>query len=372
MMLMDILRKIGIGICALLLGPTLIIASSAFAFQRTVGNPDYVKTTLGDGKIYEAVGSQIKLQTQNEGENQPKFVKKALKNATDSTVLKEVIESGIDNVFAFLKGDIKVEEISIDITPVTSVLDKELITQLKSEIDKLPTCSGTQAPTSSDPTKANCIPKGTNEDKFATQAIDDILGEEGILADNKLTLQDIQTVGQSGGQQSADIENLNQSLNQIASLYQLSRWLTPFSILLSLLFSAAIILLSKSRLHGVRRAGWIILLNGLLLFFISLVANFGAQTFIPQASGISLLGDTIQGIAKTIISDVTKYNKIIGIVFFIIGLAMTIVSSILIKKHAKDRPEADLKDSEASIDKSVSKAVEQEPKKEPPIKDKES
>src|SRR5690554_6436806 len=75
---MNRLRKFGLWLSALIVGPAVITAIVSFTFTRTIGSPDYVKQTFADVKIYEALGNFLQAQAKQSSKDENTTIQTAL------------------------------------------------------------------------------------------------------------------------------------------------------------------------------------------------------------------------------------------------------------------------------------------------------
>lgn len=333
---MDTLRKISLWLCGILLGPFVLLGVAALAFTQTIGNPEYLKQTLAEATIYEAIGKQIRVQSSKEiSAKDEARVNKALAAATTSQNMQQVTEGSIDQVFKFLNGERQAEELSIDITPITKKLNGELGKQIEEQLDiEIKKCKKLQRSGAA----VDCSELQVQK-KDVDKLVDEAFGKDGVLADGNLTLGDIEQL--SGNEKNPQNPSLADTLQLLASLYQLARIGIVICSVLALGCIAGIILLSLDRLRGVRRVGSILLINGALLVVTSVVGIFlsqkGAGAFTNPSENLT---NAVGVAGSKVVTDFALYNRNLGIIILVIGIITTAISWILIKKHTPKTPEA--------------------------------
>ncbi|GEM_PF-3199281 len=322
-MLMDTLRKITIGLCALLLGPVLFSGIVLFGVNQTIGNAEYVKQTFRRAEVFPALGKQISVA--QSGENK-KGAEAAIKVTADAQTMQAVGDQAVNSLFGFLQGNTPAQEISVDITPLTKNLDKELVKEVQTQLKKdIKNCKAGQQTSP----ELNCEQLKTQLEQ-ADGIVKNILGENGALADGKLSLGDLQQM--SGNNNAGQTQETIQTLQNLSTLYRIAQWGVAICGVLSVILISLIIVLSRVKLLAVRRVGTILLLNGLLIVVALFVVRL-IRGYIPD-SGTEDLASALTQAGGFMAVDIAARTMIAGGILFVIGLGAIIVSSILLKKQS--------------------------------------
>lgn len=337
---MEFLRKFGLWLSGLLLIPLLLYAIFTFIFLQTIGSATYIKSTLQETSVYEAFGvyAQEQLKTSPDLKNNTQ-VKKALKAALQEKNTRAVVEDTVDQTFLVLNGDLAANEMVINISPVTDAFQTSLETQLKSTLKSLPTCTTfaeAQAQTA-DPFNATCLPPGVSTNQLTEQALTEVLYQNKTFKTGEIkpfvknSAQEKDTNGQASAQTETDPK---EGLELLGTMYRLSKIMMPIMALLSIVAVTGLILLSRPRLAGVKRAGWLLAITGLLMTVTSFFLGQIARNFARERTDTNSLAAAGEDAGRLLAIDATNLALIIGVILLIIGLAMTITSMIYLKKRA--------------------------------------
>ncbi len=324
----ETLRKFSLGILATLLGLCVVVGIPSFSFYRTVGNPEYLKSALSEANVYGAISDQL-VESAQSGDTDPQ-VALALKKAADSSTTKSVVEGGIDGIFGFLTGKTSLDDIALDISPITDRLSDQLAKAYKSSLSELPKCKPGQAPTGSGALELSCKPANLNTTELVNEALLKAEKNNPVLEDGKLSLADIQNGG--GHKSNSSNKELSDNLNRLAILYRWSHFIAPDALIVGLLSATGIVLLSSTRWKGLRRAGWTLAANGTIIAIAAWVTSIVMRRVVPQPDKSQVLAVAAQDTVKKIVLDLSSINFRLGLLVLVLGLAVGIPAAILYKK----------------------------------------
>ncbi len=355
---MEGFRKFGLWLSALIVGPAAVTAIIAFAFAQTMGSAGYVKQTFAEAKVYESLGNFLATEAEKSAAGGTTTVQEALAKTATEDRLKVLVEQTVDQAYAVLDGDIMAKDFSVDITELKNEFVKNLDNDLTKELTSLPACNYANQPTSSDITEYSCLPTGADVDKLVAAAQEEALASSEFFESGEIGINNFEsTESQDQTNSEQATQNPVDSFQQIADLYQLSKLVLPIAAGFAVLSAIGVVVLSKSRLKGGRRLGVLLLGNAIVLAVISFITRTLAQNFpINNAEGTLLLPATAFELAgQNIAIDFATMTTQFGLGLFMIGLAITIIMSLLIAKY-----EPKTKDTDLSNDKPA-------PAKEPPL-----
>jgi hypothetical protein len=345
---MNGLRKFGLWSAGLLFAPLLFLALAGFVFHQTVGDQEYVKTTLIKADIYGSIEAFATRQINQNEEyaNQP-VVQNALSAAVSEENLRPVVEDGLNQVFLVLNKEVAPSELNVDLTPITDTFVATLETTATQALGELPTCTTIEASLAfeENPLEASCIPPGVEPSAAVEQSMQEFLKENDVLSSGSI---DLDSLGDNDTQQGTqEVQPANTSdpqpqelLGHAANGYQQSKLLFPIASILLILAVVGLVVLSRPKLKGVQRAGWLTLVNGLIVTIISFVLHGLASGFaVERAETNGSLSAVFEDTGRFIVLDMASMGRIIGIVLFVLGLAAAVTATILLKKRTPKDPE---------------------------------
>ncbi len=303
----------------------------AFCLMRTVGSPDYVKQTFNEIRLYEAVGNQLASGVTASTEDAT--VQRALASALTEERLKVVVEQSVDQAYAVLNGDIQAKEFSVDITKAKEEFLRHFDNDLTQQLTRLPPCNFANLPTSTDVLSYSCLPTGADINMIVAEAQKEALAQNELLNTGAVNIHNIDT-SPTDENAPPTADDLAASFQQAADMYQLSKLLLPVSAGFALLSAVGVIVLSRSRLRGVRRVGALVLGNALVLAVFAFIGRALAQNFpINNAEGTIMPVTAFELAGQRIAIDLLTITLKLSLVLFIFGLALVLLMSALITKN---------------------------------------
>lgn len=341
--IMNGLRKFGLWLSALVIGPALLIAVVAFSVTRTLGNPAYVKQTFAEVKVYQALGNFLQAEAEKSAGSDNPTVQKALAKTATTERLQTISEQAVDQAYAVLNGDIHATDFSVDITEFKQAFLQNLDNDLTKQLAELPACSFANPPTSTDILASSCLPTGADIDKIVAQAKQQTVSENELLQAGAVDLTNISNpqaqAALNGQTTAADSAQISEQFQQLADVYQQSKLVLPIAAGVGVISALGVVLLSQSRLRGGRRLGVLLLGNGLVLVVLSFVARMLGQNFpINTGEGTLLPATAFELAGQTIVIDLATLIMQLSLAVFVIGLGITVLVSVMISKQ-KPKPE---------------------------------
>lgn len=330
---MNGLKKFGLGISVALFGPLFLLSVFSIAFNRTLGDQEYTKQVIESAGFYSSVGETIKSQAVGEAGTDP-IIESALNSAVSGENLQNTLEPLLDGTYGWLSGETQQPEFSLAIEPIKANFQESLRAGLQARASSLPTCASYGQLQGEDIFTYTCIPPGTDVNATINDAVTRITNNasvfsDEVVADGTVSTEEAQDLGINDPTQ-----NLPNTLPQLYQFLAKGQW---FFIAGALLATISTVLLSLTWLHGLRKLGVLLLINGLLVLVIGLVMSFIVGSLIPTTS-VEVTESTVNAIEKTskaILGDNASVLKLVGIISTLIGVAAVITSSVLLGKRKK-------------------------------------
>lgn len=269
-MLMQMLRKIFLSICAGILGFSLVALAWSHSLSATLRNQETVRSWLADSGVYEEIGSNVVDQmAQKAGDDlaavaENDELQQIAADALDSTnILQESIEQLLDNTYVWLEGGDPPRALSIDFSEASHQLAQGLGEYASKRAAGLPVCGPTQTMAminNYDIWTAPCRPAQVSAVQIGDNAREEVLRSINV-SDTNVEAGNI--FGSNDGNPP----------EQIRQAYQISRWMPLLFASLAIGSALAIVFVSSSRSKGLGRAGWTTILSGIIIglsaFFVS-------------------------------------------------------------------------------------------------------
>lgn len=330
------LKKFGLVVSVGLFGPLFLLSIFSFAFNRTLGSQDYTKQTIKEAGFYAAVGETIKTQA-GAGQGTDPLVVSALQSAVSGDNLQNTLEPLIDGTYDWLSGVTQQPKFSLAIEPLKANFQKSLTAALQSRATSLPACSRAVRLTGEDIFTYNCIPPGTDVTAVINDAVTKISNNasvfsDEVVADGTVSAEEAQNLG---------INDPTQNLpNTLPRLYQfLSKGLW-FFVVGTILTAVGVVLLSLTKLHGLRKLGVLLVINGVGVLVAGLLMGYLVSTLIPTAAveATDAAVNAIKQASKIILADNAAVLKIVGLASTALGGVGIITSTILINRNKAPAP----------------------------------
>lgn len=338
-MFMDILRKLAIGLLALI----LFSASQGMAWAdvagRTLRDRDTVKEWLESSSFYDnlvpAILENAKVETDGQDSELPlgdPALQAKINGVLNADFLRSSSSEIVDGVYNWLEGKSVKPDFNIDLTQTRRDLAAAVGSYAVERAATLPAC--TTVPADFDPLTAECRPPGVTDQMITAQVENSLLNNEEFLPEQQLTADNL-------GDNSQAFEN-NQGGQAVKRVYSLGRFAVPILGLITGLALLGTVLLHKHRPTGLKRAGGILLTSAVILGI-----GFGLLFLVPDRlnSYATARVNTENEAARTLISRLTDtvagdIRGVIGIyalVFGLLGLALLVAGFSWNKQTASEK-----------------------------------
>lgn len=337
------MRKAALVIITPLLTASLFGIAVDFGLLRVAGQPDSVKNLISGSGIYnDIVKSALDQAAKSGGTDSALFSSPVVANAANKAFSPQFLQTStnqaIDGIYRWLEGKTPTPDFKINLTGAKTNFAEYVGQAAEEGATRLPRCSITtlsslSSSSLSDPLNADCLPPGITPAEVGAQARSQILNAQGFMDNPTITASDLK-----GSAPNQTI--FTDQLKQLPVSYRLAKQTPYILILLSLLLSAAVVFLYADRLKGLRHAGIIVLLVGLVLLALaaglSTISHRAIQPAINTNS--SLIQADIQRLVNELVRSAEHTLEIFGAIYGIGGLA-AIIAPPFIRRKAEKQPE---------------------------------
>lgn len=332
-MLMQGLKKFGLVVAVGLFGPLFLLSVFSLAFTRTIGNRDYTKQAVQSAGLYTAVGETIKNEALgSEGATDP-LITAALQSALSGDQLQNTLEPLIDGTYGWLGGETQQPQFTLAIEPLKANFQQGLTASLQARAASLPACT-TAAPTGDDVFTYSCIPPGTDVNALITDAVTKISNNasvfsDEVVADGTVSTEEAQDLG---------INDPTQNLpDELPKLYQFLNNGFWFFVAGTLLAGVGTVLLSLTWLHGLRKLGVLLVVNGAFTLVTGLILSWVVSSIIPTTSieSTEAAVNALQQASKIILADNASMFKLVGLAAAVLGVIAIVTSTMFLRKDKK-------------------------------------
>jgi len=332
------MKKIGLVLSIVLFGPLFLLSVFSYTFNHTLGDREYTKHAIVEAGFYTAVGETIKTQALG-GDDADPLVNNALQSAVSGENLQKTLEPLIDGIYGWLDGTTDQPQFSLAIEPLKADFQQSLTASLKARAGDLPVCRGPVPTSGEDIFSYNCLPRGTDINTVVNDAVSQVTNNASVFSD------EIVSDGSVNAQEAQDLgindptQNLPDTLPNLFQFLTNGQW---WFIAGTLLTAVGIVLLSLTWLHGIRKLGILLLINGLAVLVLGLILGYIVSTLVPTTS-VEATDSTVNALeqaSKIILKDNASRLKVIGLVPTILGVIGIVASSILIHKKKLVQPVA--------------------------------
>lgn len=330
MLVMNGLKKFGLVVSVMLFGPLFLLSVFSVTFSRTLGDQNYTKQTIAQAGFYTAVGETITTQAIGEAGGEP-LITEALQSAVSGDKIQTTLEPLIDSTYVWLGGDVERPEFKLQIEPIKANFEQSLTATLQARAASLPPCSQANPPTGGDIYSINCIPPDTDVNAAIADAVTKVgsnasLFSDEVVADGVVNTDEAAELGVNDPTQ-----DLPKALPWFYQFLTNGMW---FFIGGAILAAIGIMLLSRDWLHGLRKLGVLLIVNGFGVLVIGLIMHYAVSSLIPATSvdATESIINALQQASKVVMADNAEILKSMGGLSLIIGVSSIVVSSIVIKK----------------------------------------
>jgi hypothetical protein len=191
-MLMHIVKKILVGLFALLLSTGLFMTVLVWQVKLTAGDPTWVKEWVSGAGTYEKLVNSLSKSIDKTQENSlplddPELLK-AVESAFPPEFLKSTSEKFIDGLESWLNGN-QAATVELDLTNAKVTLADNLGEVAKNKLTGLPTCAIPPESPDIDVFRATCLPVGADIESLSNSIRENINDGQDILKDPVISVK---------------------------------------------------------------------------------------------------------------------------------------------------------------------------------------
>jgi hypothetical protein len=342
MTLMDILKKIGLGI----LSPLFIILLFATAFDigfvRTATHPGTVKKLVAESGIYDSVIPNVLQQTKSIQTSvgtisaSDPAIQSAANSAISPQFVKQNTETAIDSVYKWLDGSIAQPDFKIDLSSAKANFADSVASGVQQRLGSLPACTTAQSVALTaggqfDAINAPCLPRGVTPESAAAQVKDSIVGSKDFLDQTNLSAANIKN---EGSNQSV----FNDQLKQAPKQYQKAKKTPLILSILTILTGAGIVFLSSTWRKGLRHIGINLVVIGVLMLIFSWGLNRAVSTKVVPKIKVDnvVLQQDIRNLATDITQQIDKNYWFFGGLYTVLGAG--VIAAVELHRRKSSQP----------------------------------
>lgn len=340
---MEFVRKFALVLISPLLVILLFNLAATTSVTQVATKPAKVKSIISGAGIYDSVVPALldeagKVQRAGEEVSlQNSAARQAAEQTFDPQFIKQQTESFIDSMYAWLEGETPLPDFQLDLSAKKADFAANLAKAAQDKLAALPICpAGTPPSFDVDPFTATCRPVGLDPAAEAAAIEQNILSGSGFLDHPVITANTIKQEGE-GRSVFAD------QLKGLPEIYQKVE-LAPYVLgVLALLLAMAIVLLSSTKAKGLRRAGIIFLMVGVIVLAISFATNRVVDEGLKQvALQNAVLDDKAKVLIKKVVQDASLTYRIFGGVYAVLGVLAIGGGMYLARRHPEPEDKDDL------------------------------
>jgi hypothetical protein len=367
---MQIARRLALALLGGLLAVSLLGTTGSHLANATIRDRETVKRWLSTSGLYDGLINTVLDESRGAiSANVPlddARVRSIANQAFDGSIVQENAEKLIDGTYAWLEGEAAQPSFRLDLGAAKQELASNLGNYATERAASLPRCSAAEskqlASGSVDVFSASCLPLGVTPEQIGEQLRGEVLRDDQFLSDGAVTNDGLKVTRDGRELSLAEIPELQ----RLQDLFRLGRLLPYVFGVLGIASFVGIVFLSSGKRAGLRRAGGITLVNGLLVGFSWLILDRSASWLgdmtaerVGQGSFDPTIARNLVGVIR---EDIGGILLTYALVYLGIGLA-----ALLIATYFKRQPRITTKheDPSGSEDDLASKAKEQDTKKEP-------
>jgi hypothetical protein len=337
----------------------LVGISLATSLDVSLTHQTKIENWINQSTLYANIESSIVSQAQKSIENNvaggssisSSTVQQAAKSAFSQVFLQKAVHSVLNSNYLWLEGKTTTPDFKVDVSGAklqfaTQIADEAVLTHF----NNLPACTTTQSLQlqSANPLLLSCRPTGISAASVATQVTQQLANSSDFLSTPVITASTINLNGSKNG------TVYYTRFSRAPTIYQAIQKLPLILGIASAVLLLAVIYCSRSRRRGIRRAGFVLLLAGILLIADKLVADFGfnqVKDRLFNGFNNSQIQQSVTSVAHNLESELTKINLWFGVAYVL--LAVILFSGLIAtRKPRKKRPAiADKPDKQPQIQK---------------------
>jgi hypothetical protein len=337
-------RKGIVLLLSLFLLVTLLGTALSTSANVTLGKPDKIETYLAKSKLYDHFVAYVADQaSKSEGGDQTgsvslndAVVQAAARSSFPPQLIQQGVNGFIDANYAWLEGKTTIPQFRIDLSAAKETFAQKVGRHVKTYTASLPVCAtaaAAQQQINVDPLSAACRPQGVDPATVGAQVTKRLSTTGDFLSDPVITANAINPKGNKQDQP------YYQKLSQLPKAYRLGTKLPYILSALSVLLALGIVFIALSRRRGLRRAGMVLVLAGVILIVSKFVSDYAlkkAETQVFNTASVGQLQKSLTDFAHQVQASLVKINLWFGIAFLL--LALIIFGVLLATRNKNGKP----------------------------------
>ncbi len=331
------LKKITVVFALFVYTAVLIGFSASVMVNQTIGKQEFVQSTLTEANIYQPLRDKIRefVVTSDDFEENELYLAALDKTLTTDTV-ERLANEEITQFYGYLRGELPEYTPAINIEPLTQQFKGHIESSLIERLESLPECSQFLQPTTTNPLLIECVPPGVPIEPLVQVAVAAELADNELFSQKNIDLTEIADTQQVVGDATADQE-IAQAIesNELSTGYQRSQFMPWVAALLAVILGVVAVLLSSSKIKGLRNLAWATITAGLCIIALgrSVLYNrrrLGGSVASGDNTSLNIAAEQVLSITLASMSGILV---IIGAIFSALGVIALITSLRIIKKN---------------------------------------
>jgi hypothetical protein len=336
--LMDVLRKLALGILSPLFITLLFATAFDVGFVRTATHPAAVKQIISESGLYDSLVPNVLRQTKSIETPVGSFstsdpaIAKAANQAVTPQYIKQNAESAIDNIYQWLDGKVAQPTFKFDLSGPKNSLADSVAALTQQRLSGLPACTNAQSlqilqSGQLDVNSINCLPKGVTPESAAAQ-VKASVASAGTLDDIDLSAASIKGSDNQPVFQQKGIKDVPKQYRRAKK--------TPLILsALTILAGAGIVFLSKTWQKGLRHVGINLVVIGVVMLAFSYVINRAVSTKVVPKIRVdnAIFQQDIRNLVTDLTQRVDKNYWFFGGLYTVVGAGSIAAAEFFHRKN---------------------------------------
>ncbi len=332
---MHILRRMIVILLVILLPFLLLLTVNDFGLTKTFSNPTQIKKIVADSGLYKNIVSAVLNQaakTSASNNNSVSLADSTVKSAATTILSPQFVQQSTENVidgtFDWLNGKVSQPDFRIDLSSQKTEFASLVAKNAQQVASTLPRCTNAQSEaiysqgSNFDVFGAICLPAGTTPELVASNVQAQLVNNQNFLKNTLITANSLNKSG------SSNQPIFTGKLKKAPMIYQ---WLKRTPLILSLLvvlMVSGVIFISNNRRKGLRLAGIVLTVMGVITLIYSWSVNYAVtKKILPKINISNLTIKTdVQSIAVRVTHTIDKYYWIFGVIYLALGVCTIILA----------------------------------------------
>lgn len=335
------LRKMTIGVLALLLSATLLGTVWSAVGQATIRDRTVVKGWFEKSNFYNQIVDVVLEKAKDSGKNSATGslsindpqIQAVAKQAFTPDFLKRSIEGALDGGYNWLDGSAQDLNFSIDLTGPKQQLVAGLGAYVKDRAAKLPVCAAGDVTSDFDSFNATCRPAALSAEEAGKQTEAQLLKQD-FLKDPVLTANSFKVKDSNGVEQPI---TKDEKAEVVRSVYQRSSSLPYILMATALVVSLGIVFISSEKWKGVRRVGYVFASNSIVLTVTYILLGVGLGTATKKLATSSAetpkQNQLAADFAAAVVNNIRGVLGLYAAIFIVIGVSCYVATHTLKKRQ---------------------------------------